>query len=96
MTTEGRLIYRCNPFYKFSYSDCAPQKIGPALSGLLFQAVIVMQPAENRLRPDSVTGGKLMPMAAGRNARLILVPGFQGLMRREDVRGCRSKRILSG
>jgi hypothetical protein len=40
------------------------------LSDLLFQSIIMMQSTEDRLRADSVTGGKQMPMAAGRNTRL--------------------------
>jgi hypothetical protein len=54
----------------FAFPGCAPQKVRPSLSGLLFQAIFVVQPAENWLRSDSKTRGQLVPMNAGRNARL--------------------------
>lgn len=36
---------------------CRPQKFGPSLSSLPFQAIFVVQPAENRRRFDAVTRG---------------------------------------
>jgi hypothetical protein len=52
------------------YSRCGPQELCRALCDLLFQAIIVMQSAKDRLGSDAVTEGKLMPMAACRNIRL--------------------------
>jgi hypothetical protein len=40
-----------------------------SLSNLSFQPIIVMQSAKHWLRSDSVTSGKLMPKAAGRDTR---------------------------
>ena len=50
-------------------AGCGPQESRRALSDLLFQPIIVMQPTEDRLGSDAVTEGKLMPMAACRNIR---------------------------
>ena len=51
-------------------SSCGPQKFRPALSSLLFQAIFVMQAAENGRRFDAEAGGEHVPMAAVRNAVL--------------------------
>ena len=45
-------------------------KVRLSLRCLLFQAIFVMQSAENRGGSDSVTCGKLVPVAAVRNTRL--------------------------
>jgi len=47
-----------------------PQLAEPSLSGLLSQAILVVQPAEGRRRFDTVTGGKLVPLDAGRHLGL--------------------------
>jgi hypothetical protein len=44
--------------------------IRSALGGLLFQAIFVVQPTENRRRCDAVPGGKHVPRDAGRNLDL--------------------------
>jgi hypothetical protein len=46
------------------------KKYDPSLSGLLFQAIIVMQTAENRFRCDSITDRQLVPMDRIRSAGL--------------------------
>jgi hypothetical protein len=50
--------------------SCGPQKLCPSLRSLLFQAIFVMQAAEDRCRFDSVSGRQPVPVAAGRNAGL--------------------------
>jgi hypothetical protein len=49
---------------------CSAKKYRPSLRSLLFQAIIVVQPAENRGGSDSVPRRMPMPMVAGRNACL--------------------------
>jgi hypothetical protein len=49
---------------------CGPQEFNPSLCSLLFQAIFVMQPTENQRRFNAVTGGKPVPMDAGRNLGL--------------------------
>ncbi len=81
VSPDGRSVAFCRATYwrtaelylldlKPDLSPCGPQKVRLSLSRLLFQAIFVVQPAENRLRCNSITCGKLMPMDAGRNARL--------------------------
>ena len=74
-----RTTYALNPHcsmilptacWNSSSSTCGPQELCRGLCDLLFQAIIVMQPAKDRLGSDAVTDGKLMPMAACRNNRL--------------------------
>ena len=46
---------------------CAPQIFRTPLRSLLFQAIFMMQSAENSRRFDDVTRGELVPIGAGRN-----------------------------
>jgi len=40
---------------------CPPQKVRLSLSDLLFQAIFVVQPAENWLRSESISGRNMIP-----------------------------------
>ena len=52
------------------YPSCGAQKFNPALRSLLFQAIFMMQAAENGRRGNAVAGGKFMSVEADRDGRL--------------------------
>ncbi|MBZ5606806.1 MAG: hypothetical protein LAP38_01000 [Acidobacteriia bacterium] len=66
---RGRLP-RNSPAPSGKVGQLWPAKIRSAPSYLLSQAIVVVQPAEDRSRFDDMCGGKPMSMAAGRNIRL--------------------------
>ena len=51
-------------------NTCAPQKIRPALSSLLFQPIFVVQPSENQSFRNAMSDSQFVPMAAGGNVDL--------------------------
>ena len=53
------------------YVPCGPQKWSSSLSGLLHQAILMMQAAKHRRLHNTVTGGQLVSVAAGRNPVLV-------------------------
>jgi len=64
-----------NRVLRKAYSDsnpiiCDPQKYRPTLRSLLFQAIVVVQPAEQGRRCDAMLGRKQVSTAAVRNLNL--------------------------
>ena len=54
-----------------SVGRCVPQKQKLSLSGLLHQAILMMQAAKHRRLHNTVTGGQLVSVVAGRNIVLV-------------------------
>jgi hypothetical protein len=50
---------------------CSPQKQKSWLCGLLYQAILMMQAAKHRRFHNTVTGGQLVSVVAGRNLVLV-------------------------
>jgi hypothetical protein len=50
---------------------CGPQKQRARLSGLLHQAILMMQAAKHRRLHNAVTGWHLLPVVARRNLALV-------------------------
>jgi hypothetical protein len=51
--------------------SCGPQKWSSSLSGLLHQAILMMQAAKHGGLRNVVTGGQLVSVVAGRNTILV-------------------------
>jgi len=56
---------------KDSAGGCRPQKEKLSLSCLLHQAILMMQAAKHRRLHNTVTGGQLVSVVAGRNTALV-------------------------
>ncbi len=53
-----------------SESGSGAQELDPSLGSLLFQPVLMVQPAENRRRNDAESSGEHVSVAGGRNLGL--------------------------
>jgi hypothetical protein len=65
---RGKYLNVQEDLNRLYFPPCSPQKFGLALSGILFQAVFVVQTTENWHRCDAVTGGQRVPIDSSRNS----------------------------